>query len=928
MADHRKQLQEALLSLDSLLDRLSHFEEEEINYEHLLVALSDVRAKVKDYKTKSKKKKEDKENEMAIIQNMDEKATVKIWNLTSELKQYLELTSKMGKQDVQLIASPSTEPRPNTILTMRMLRAGASAISALTLSEDLKDAEDLVQAAAELNQTLTTSNTPDEAINNDGKEAQLKFQLARVDLEIARRGDNLALSLMIRAADDATTVAQYQEVLCKYWSVYQRLVSRTPSKDEVAVAFTTAPIEWLQQGLAVSNKMKDLGLIIPGLHKIQVCPSAVPSEGRPADRATPCLEGRNTSISGHVYFKTVETFWLIYSTTGQTSDIRKQAFAYSYATPRREKGSTVRPPPADVFDALEWNDEAVASVIAQLHALSTDFPDLPFSVLQTFLIHALSQDNAYPYIGQILYEGISFGRQHFSRHTQAAHHGIVVMFEAIVKTGVQQAIDLTKAIGMQMMLLNLADKLYKINEKLEEAAQWYMLVAHPALSSAGDVRSLASLRKGALCFIQSGNLLVAEDLLKQCSSNDASTQYLFFLLAQKTNDTQVAIKAIEETMKCPDFGAGHIVAITSVAEREGDHALRIIALKALFESLQQSDVRDDLKIESMTVIRCLMQIAMSSDNTQQDKNKVGAEIVGYVDCGYNFALDSLSEISAEILANLFNCSAQLIYWYGRLVGKDDENTLHFTRGAAMFACFSGKLFHYRDLPESLEKNLLQDQLLQYFRSVFDGLLAMPEDQKRDRLQTLLEVYQMELVCDSSDWNQVEDIISYLCSPTQTAESNSTRKLELMANLLLGYRDCPAPIVHRILETIIASCSTKTAEDVSRFSSWIRAIITLLLQEGGNSENLAKAPFYIDRVLQILRTSSETNAYPTDEVRWLSSTSWNKGLKCYHFSRYEEAQWWCQRSLELGASLPAGTIPLSKLQRQYDAMFRLDRLQTR
>nr|XP_018260723.1 uncharacterized protein I303_06438 [Kwoniella dejecticola CBS 10117]OBR82881.1 hypothetical protein I303_06438 [Kwoniella dejecticola CBS 10117] len=852
---------EALLSLSPALDQLCQSSEiAQSDHTPLLTLLKDVRSKVREYKVKNKKKKEDKENETAMKQNMDE-IGVKMWNIATQLKANIEPHSGVGNE-TQLIASlyhtsfrlleASSEAKPRPTLVMRLLQSVSCAIT--SLARELTTAEELTRAGAELQQSLTVSEGASVKEKND---VLIKFQLARVDLEIARRNDNLALSLMMRAADDASdiyqvnfihtitllplTKQQYQAILSKYWSI-ARQITRARSEDKAVVSFTTAPIEWLQEALSLNKKMRDLRSDFPVLRRVQGAAlqnigdvkttKALRFDLPDVDRVQVVIlqniareHINNASDDPQSIEKAKSTLNKLIKLIG-TED---QALSFEnylllvhlWSRDKKQDQDSVGQSFDRLINVMIWKDDNVYSVIAQVQALSSNFPAIQLSVLQSLLKRAFIADDGRRYIGTVVYEGILTAHQQFSTSPNDVHSVVVAMLEAIDKSGAQKDIDATRATAIQMVLMRLADGLYKNGDKNEEAAQWYLLAGHPALASAGSERTSLCRRKGALCFIKSDSWLFARGIIKECSSGEAATQYLTFLIATK-----------------------------------------------------------------------------------------------YF---YNFAIEGSDSVAPSILADLFSIAAQLIFFYGQLQGDTIDSKMEDTRICAMFACLSGKLLHYRGLPDGDEKTMLQGQLLQYLPSVQGGLPSLSSSHKTDQLNDLVTVYQMEIACDMSDWEQVANIASAACDPKHVA--TISRKLELMANLVLDYPNCPTSVSSQILEAIIVSCDVAIAEEVARFARWVRGITVLLLHADGAHQDVRRSQWYVSRALEIIRTSAGASGYPHDEIQWLSSTSWNQGLQQYHSSRQQDALWWCGISIEIGECLPKGMIPLTQLRRQYKVMLR-------
>ncbi|WWC94693.1 hypothetical protein V866_001541 [Kwoniella sp. B9012] len=944
-------LQGTLANLHPILDDLSRITSTQaIPLEQLMKALDSVRFQVNKYK-KSKVTKKRKVNDinddhdegykvdLGIKNEMDE-IGVKIWNTTSEIER---MFGKKTGENKQLIASlrqtsfrlleASADSKLHLGLVMRLLRAASEAVSSLAQANQMATAEELALLGAEYQQTISTSSPPDEIGEADKLHAILHFLLARVDLELSKTNDNLALSFMVKASnldsDGTMDPLEYQEMAIKCWSIAQELLSR--QKATKAVPFTTTPIEWLQQGLLIIEKVKERSAYALLLDKIRTTILQTIAQAH-FKKASDDPNGLQNAIDS------LDEIIKMTDPMDQHTATRIRQIQIHLLSKRTTANdhATVRKVFDDLLKRTKWSEETVNELFAQLQVLNADHPEIPLNLAQFILHHALAQDEGRPYISRIVYEGVFLARQCAVTQPQAGYDGVLSMLDSLVMNGSEKLLDRTRITAIQMILSSVAGKIYESKGRYENAARWYLLGAHPALLSDKSDLPSRCRRKAVLCYIRSGDLTSAEKEWTQCPAGEASTQYLAFLVAKRRDDIDKARAAINNIIACQDVQPSQILLITSLAEKKGSKVLLFAALQTLLNALQRPGLKEGLKVESLTVIRLQF-----DDNAE--KEVLGETIVGLLDSAiallrqnpqeygsqvndiswlfriaYNVAVEQLADLSAKVLSDLFDRSAQLIDWYRDFNPAGLDSNLEKIRASTMFSCFCGKTFQYRDLPEGEEKLLLRTQLTQYYAIVKQ---AIPHDDegKSNKMRDLLEVYHVELLCDASNWELVGGLVASFKSTNLSDSDRSIRKLEIVLNLLLDYPECPPKLIHDTLDTIIKTCVITNEAEVVRFSRWIRGIMMILLPKNGLGEQIT-VKAYLSRVHKVLQTTLGSQNYPHDEMQWLIATTWNRGLNDYHHSRLNDARSWFGLCLKLADCMPGGVFNMPSLKKQYSELF--------
>ncbi|WRT70387.1 uncharacterized protein IL334_007385 [Kwoniella shivajii] len=924
MNDPRQALRESLIQLKPLLDNLSNFENQVIFHKPIIKASDETRAQLEKYnKSKSKQKKkgrtdeeiEERERELEFRHEMDTFGT-KMYNLASETSQHIESLRVMSKDDLRLIASlrytafrlveASSEAKPRMLmLETRLLIAVSAAISSLTSCESLEAAQDLAHLGAQYNESVIAYQSavnPSEQKERNG--AIMDFRLARLELEYRKGNDNLALNLVIEAREPDITenvdVLQYQKLIMTCWSFSQDLIARQTRPESLPQ--TTTPVEWLQQALSFIKTIIDLGLYLPHITKIQstVLKCMLREQIQDTPNNSKSLSDAESTIAAIIEVTDPK----------ESVEISEILFLHIHLLLRAKGEKREIQAVCDrLIEVIEWTDNDISRLLSQLHALSTDYSDLTANITNTILIRALSLEVASSHTGTIVYEGLFFARQYCASQPSAAY--------PVSKLGQQTLLGRTIATASQMLLVNIASNTFEEKDCLEEAAQWYLLAVHPTLKAASKGNVSRCRGKAALCLIRSGNLTTAQELIRQCSPNEAATQYLNYLVAEKQGDIDGAKAAVEAFMSCPDVGASQVALITSIANTGRHRPLLSAILQSLLIALESPHLKDDIKIEGMAVVRDELgetvrgyldwAVSVLSEDSAKYRTQTG--VIAWISkSAYNMAVEGLGDISVNILADLFERSASLMELCGDIAGTGYDPELNRTKLFAMFGCFCGKMLLYRALTNGEEKNVLQAQLIQYLSIIQEEILRLtagPYPESITKMDDLLEFYRVELLCDAKDWENIKEIIHRQTDRHDEAENDESFKvLEMMAKVLYEQEDCPPGLTDEILQTVLMTATLSTSADIIRFSRWVRGIFLAVLQQNRpiSHENIK---LYIDRVIAVLRSPLGRQAYPDDEMQWLLSSLWNKGLDEYHSYRAEEAKMWFDMSMKLGSCMPEG-----------------------
>ncbi|ODN81471.1 hypothetical protein L202_01898 [Cryptococcus amylolentus CBS 6039] len=901
---------------------------------------------------KSRKKKDGDRNGEAEQVKVDWLDTegVQLWNLASQVGRTTPVNPTLSKEDIAIVAAlrltgyrileAATDTKGPMAFVVRLLGLTAKTMGALLDAGKTAVASQLAVQGAEFEQTLLSATDPQDSGEIKQQVSSLVwFYCARIDLLLKEGNDTFAFDIFLKAIalDEmwSMTPQECHILAAKCWTVGNTMLQ---NKTNLPLS-----IDWLKQGIMLVEKMVNRGLVVDRLEELHVAilKSLARAQMIQAEETPQSLQAATATLN--------ELAQLV----GEEDQITlREMRVLQLHVLKRSKAleNEVKLVMEDLMKMQEWTEEKVIETLSQLASLVPDYPTLPSTTAQTFLRKALSHRDGHPHVQLIIYEGLLFAKS--LSPPALGIRTAVAMLDIARKHGEYRMEDKVNVVACQTLLWNIAN-FNENKERITESAHWYQLAGHDLFKELGGENTSRCLRKAALCHIKTADWGAAHDLIARCPTDEASTHYLAFLAAIRQDRRQAAIDAVSSIVECSDFEAQQLVLMTSLANEKGAQPVLLASMRALLSVLTDSEMSFEVQIETITVIRCLVRMSVLELAQAEDKERVVDSILEYLQtavelltddpaigqgqtkgiawlykCAFNVAVQGLHSLSSKSLADLFDRSAQLMTIYEVIEPMSTDPDLPFVRGSAMFACLCGKIFLCKDLPTGPDRILLLDQLLEYIpqcRNALQGATntAHPRYSSVSDMLRIIDTSEVELHCEAREWTAIPEILERLKDASKEGEVGAThRTLEMIANVLFRYQDCPTSVTYRLLEIILDICPTRYADDIKRFSRWMRAILRILLHRSGADDESA-AFSYVSRALDVLKTPLGKTAYPLDEAHWLVATAWNRGLEWFSSSRVQQAKQWCEAAMTMSSFSPDLKVDRQKMHEHYQHL--LDKL---
>ncbi|OCF39625.1 hypothetical protein I317_06590 [Kwoniella heveanensis CBS 569] len=886
--DTAPSLLEALGDLEPLIRGI--FENETITAQEaqaVIKSMDAVRlvAKIQREGVRKKRKGQEKAELNALMREADELG-VNLCNSADEIRVKLEKSPEISeKHRNHLMAAVwhtalrlvhfSTPRKAGLALSIRLLSVVSQTMEALIDAGDVRAAEESALIGAEALENAPANHselsTPDIHQRDD---AEIGFLMARSKLAVFDQNDTLALEFLRQASKVPRVLTEDQAILLveRYLSLVEMKEESSQGKTQECLAIP--PTVWLEHALSMAQDFTNGGQS-DNLRLLQV------SLDFPKYELHVSLTGTATAReilkrAGHDKEQLARAATLLESIeglnsecTGVSAESMYEARILKIQVLKNQKSSegAMRHAFDDLIKGLDLTEDNLNEVFAHLRALTTEYPDLPLSITQTFLNFASNRvaRDQQAILDRILYEGILLARALSKSQPRAAIQSVSMMCEVALARGGGET----------------AAALESWRYGREEAVT--------------PVRRSGRVVKSALSHISTKNIPAALELLDKCPQDQASTFYLYFLAAVERNDAEAARRAIENMVTCLDVDGRHLLLITSLAEREGSHSFLVVALQGLLGTMKRPHSNSLVKAELIDIIRqnplarLIEYLQTAAEALQEEVKRYSEQLEGIIwlyKSAYNTAMKGIDEgVSTDLLGDMFDLSARLMDAHAQIEGDLGYDTaFQIDRSGAMFACFCGKLFHYRDLPAGeakvrkiwnlrvlakidftcgVRQSRLLAQLLNYLPACQQAIPSLPSSHpqaaemgSRANLEAL---YYLELLCEAQSWKEVD------------------------AQLKSEYPDCPMEIVYCALDKLLELCPISNAADVVRFSRWTRSIITLLLDRGPSATQ-DDLMFFFEKVTHVL--ASPIGSKKAEAFEW------------HRHGQLQDALKWCELALDL------------------------------
>ncbi|KIY53662.1 SPO22-domain-containing protein [Fistulina hepatica ATCC 64428] len=511
----------------------------------------------------------------------------------------------------------------------------------------------------------------------------------------------------------------------------------------------------------------------------------------------------------------------------------------------------------------------------------------------------------------------------------------------------------TPTMACLALIWQYGDRLYNA-KNWNQAADWYMLGSHEVFHNHSPTSRDKCFRKAALCYIDQREYARASAVIRRCPPDQAATQYLVLLASVQQGLEDEAIRAVNAMVQAPDFDRKMLLLATHLSHQSGLKPLLLVVLEALLKTMKARESNGEPVVEAMTLIRCIIRLILSlmADPTSK-KSVLIDSLVGHFRTSkifaeaaheqkavhvimkdiswiwrtaYNSAVQGCAEWvdHGDRVSELFRLAADhiSILCDASPVEPDEETYIHLINST--FCAVTGDVFTLRaaasesPVEDTRCRAVAADvaSCLRKITSIATKSVISPHEAERVEFMChTLRIFEAEMFVQVNDWVEVSRVVKDVTSAGRLAVDT----YGCIADLLWSNKQCPVNVLYEALESVLRASLNHSALSVTKFSRWLRGIVTIALARN-TIEHRLKAIGFVEQAIAVMNENADgDDAYPQDERQWLLATSYNAGIECFEASLLDEAKRWFESATLVCKYVPEGQTSAEKISNAYTSL---------
>ncbi|OCK77725.1 SPO22-domain-containing protein [Lepidopterella palustris CBS 459.81] len=492
----------------------------------------------------------------------------------------------------------------------------------------------------------------------------------------------------------------------------------------------------------------------------------------------------------------------------------------------------------------------------------------------------------------------------------------------------------------------------------ESTELWCRLSVHSLFDKAGEFNKAKIARKMILCALSRQEWSAARDIFFQMSDSgkaEAMTRYLMYKVSLRSGHADLAGECLDAVCHKSSKDATLLYACVLEAQKAGDRRQAIAALRKVLEKYGCSVPAG---IHLPALLRCTTRLLVSELVTEGKLNQDIAEELCKVFEGaatqakasrqrpatlaqqqfttsefewfsknsYNLSLKHCAELHPQKLTRLLNACAQFITL---LKDQDQDEANDDLNLRLMFcdflaACAFVTLARAEDnIQASLQHYLAVRRHSQSFRNIASEQLRSEKLGDSARVDLIAKHFQvikfeLEAILKLEVWNSMDDLFE------ECWKYENPHQYETLADLVLVIHSCIVKVdpagkyqakILAVLQKIINITWRHGGNDIVKLAHWIRCLFQIALSF---DEKISLS--CLDQATNMARKKQgEQNHYPTAELEWLATTSFNRGVDFYCASDDENSRVWAEKALVLASVAEDGGILRDLLMEKYSGL---------
>ncbi|GAA6003965.1 hypothetical protein JCM10207_006489 [Rhodosporidiobolus poonsookiae] len=433
-------------------------------------------------------------------------------------------------------------------------------------------------------------------------------------------------------------------------------------------------------------------------------------------------------------------------------------------------------------------------------------------------------------------------------------------------------------------------------KRAAELAEWFMLALNPLFEAVDAVVLAKSARKAALSFIDAGDLTRAEQALQilSASGDYAKTHFVRFYIHMLQKNPTKAKAALQALTTAPDFTPSLLLWAAKIANEANDKDLLADVLQSIVDICGKGGSMDgvDLMVVLRFVLFPVFSLALATALAEGPSTDVSLskDVCWLYKTGFNLCARFSDKWAASTLVSLYGLTASLIELdikLGSSIGQDILGKLWVCK----FAALSGQAEQARN-GDGAVQSLQYKELVGQASAFLAGLHAvLAQGQKVEKANALLDAalsVKIEAQAAVGDWKGLSTLVEDFEDSPRTLPVSL---LKLVVDKATASSTCAGAELRAILRKTLVLLYARKDLDVSSMALWLRMIISALI-----SSEPDQALEYVKNAAQLI--ARDPSGYPTDEIEWLLSTTWDYGLDAYTASEFDVGKKWCSMAGEV------------------------------
>ncbi|APA16318.1 hypothetical protein SS1G_14347 [Sclerotinia sclerotiorum 1980 UF-70] len=484
--------------------------------------------------------------------------------------------------------------------------------------------------------------------------------------------------------------------------------------------------------------------------------------------------------------------------------------------------------------------------------------------------------------------------------------------------------NVEKPVGVEatMMAHSLIWKKIEANYSISEyelTGKWCRVAMHKLFEKSGEANMAKISRKLLLCALSRGDINSARNIFGSMSDSakeEPLTRFLMYKVAIRSSEVELAAECLERVASCSE-DTNLLFACVLDAQKVGN---KTHVLNALWLVLERCGYGLQQNVHLPSIIRMIIVLLVgviateeaSANDTRENIEKLcvlfekalhviqksfNREIWTLVELewfsrnSYNLSLKYLSTWDPTHSLRMLACCIGFTDRYPQDIGEDAYEDVTLRKMFCNF-CAATTFVSIARAEQNLEKQLqfyldLRKHVTSFDRLLQEKIEKLEVEITEDLLQKLsvLLAFDFEAACKLKDWDGLGEII------IKAGVCKSMRVYELMADCILS---CEAPT--QVLIITLKKITNKTWEieefDTVKLSKYMRCLFQAAM---GNDDKIAGE--LLDQVCMLAADAAETEIpYPTQELDWLATKSFNHAIDLYSADQDEACKRWAGKSI--------------------------------